>query len=146
MNAVPALQWLAVGLLLFYVNSILGVTLVSLNEERKLTVVAGLALVLNLGLNLVLIPIYQHVGAAATTAATEGFILVYLLVVMPRDLLARCTLGVLAKAGIASAAMALVLIAYCAGRALACSYRSVRQFMPRRACAAPGAAGRFPPR
>ena len=111
MQAVPALQWLAVGLLLLYVNSILGVTLVSLNEERKLTLLAGLALVLNLGLNLVLIPLFQHVGAASTTAATEAFMLVYLLAVMPRDLLQRATLGVLAKAGVASAAMALVLMA-----------------------------------
>ena len=108
-NAVPALQWLAVGLLLLYVNSILAVTLVSLNEERKLTLVAGMALVFNLGLNLALPP-FQHVGAAATTAATEGLILTYLLVVMPRDLLARSTLGVLAKAAVASGAMALVLI------------------------------------
>jgi O-antigen/teichoic acid export membrane protein len=111
LNAVPALQWLAVGLVLLYVNSILGVTLVSLNEERKLTVVAALALVLNLSLNLALIPRFQHVGAAATTAATEGLILVYLLAVMPRDLLARSTLVVLAKAGVASTAMALVLVA-----------------------------------
>ena len=73
-QAVPALQWLAVGLLLLYVNSILSVTLVSLNEEHKLTLVAGLALVLNLGLNLALIPRYQHIAAASTTAATEGFI------------------------------------------------------------------------
>jgi O-antigen/teichoic acid export membrane protein len=110
-NAVPALQWLAIGLVLLYVNSILGVTLVSLNEERKLTLLAGMALVLNLALNLALIPRFQHVGAAFTTAATEGFILAYLLVVMPRDLLERATLRVLAKAGVASAAMALVLIA-----------------------------------
>jgi len=109
-HAVPALQWLAVGLLLLYVNSILGVTLVSLNKERKLTLVAGLALVVNLSLNLALIPPFQHVGAAFTTAATEGFILVYLLAVTPRDLLARSTLGVLAKAGVACAAMALVLV------------------------------------
>jgi O-antigen/teichoic acid export membrane protein len=110
-NAVPALQWLAVGLLLLYVNSILSVTLVSLNEERKLTVVAGLALILNLGLNLALIPHFQHVAAAATTAATEGFILVYLLAVMPRDLPLRSAISVLAKAGLASAAMALTLVA-----------------------------------
>jgi O-antigen/teichoic acid export membrane protein len=111
LNAVPALQWLAIGLVLLYVNSILGVSLVSLNEERKLTKMAGLALVLNLSLNLALIPRFQHVGAAATTAATEGFILIYLLAVLPRGLLARSTLGVLVKAGIASAAMSLVLIA-----------------------------------
>jgi O-antigen/teichoic acid export membrane protein len=110
-QAVPALQWLAVGLLLLYVNSILSVTLVSLNEEHKLTLVAGLALVLNLGLNLALIPRYQHIAAASTTAATEGFILIYLLAVMPRDLLARSTLAVVAKASLASAAMAAALIA-----------------------------------
>jgi O-antigen/teichoic acid export membrane protein len=108
-NAIPALQWLAIGLVLLYVNSILSVTLVSLNEERKLTVVAGLALVVNLGLNLALIPQFQHVAAAATTAATEAFILIYLLVVMPRDLLARSSLSVFAKVCVASAAMALVL-------------------------------------
>lgn len=110
-EAVPVLQWLAIGLLLLYINSILAVTLVSLNEERKMTIVAGIALVFNLALNLALIPPFQHVGAAFTTAATEGLILTYLLVVMPRDLLARSTLGVLAKAGIASGAMALVLFA-----------------------------------
>jgi O-antigen/teichoic acid export membrane protein len=110
-HAVPALQWLAVGLLLLYVNSILAVTLVSLNEERKMTLLAGMALVFNLALNLALIPLFQHVGAAFTTAATEGFILAYLLAVTPRDLLARSTFDVLAKAGAASAAMALVLIA-----------------------------------
>jgi O-antigen/teichoic acid export membrane protein len=110
-HAVPALQWLAVGLLLLYVNSILSATLISLDQERKLTLVAGLALVLNLGLNLALIPRFQHVAAAATTVATEGFILAYLLAVMPRDLLSRSTLGVLAKAGLASVAMGLVLVA-----------------------------------
>jgi O-antigen/teichoic acid export membrane protein len=110
-NAVPALQWLAVGLLLLYINSILSVTIVSLNSERKMTLVAGLALVVNLSLNLILIPLFQHVGAASTTAITEGFIMIYLLVVMPRDLLARSTLAVLIKAGIASAAMAVALTA-----------------------------------
>lgn len=110
LQAVPALQWLAAGLLLLYVNSILSVTIVSLNQERKMTLVAGLALVLNLGLNLALIPRFLHVGAALTTAATEAFILAYLLAVMPRDLLERTNLRVLAKAGLASGAMALVLV------------------------------------
>jgi O-antigen/teichoic acid export membrane protein len=110
-NAVPALQWLAIGLLFLYVNSMLSVTLISLDKERKLTLLAGLALVFNLVLNLTLIPRFQHVGAAFTTAATEGIILVYLIAVMPRDLLARGTLGVFAKASAASAVMAAVLIA-----------------------------------
>jgi O-antigen/teichoic acid export membrane protein len=109
--AVPALQWLAVALFLLYVNSLLGVTLVSLNEERKLTIVAALATVINLGLNWLLIPHYQHIAAAAVTAGTEGFILCYLLAIMPRDLLARRNLVVLTKAALTSGAMAVVLVA-----------------------------------
>ena len=111
MQAVPALQWLAVGLMLLYVNSILGVTLVSLNEERKLTLLAALALVAQSGPQPEPHPALPACGAAVTTAATEGFILAYLLAVMPRDLLARSTFDVFAKAAVASAAMALVLVA-----------------------------------
>jgi peptidoglycan biosynthesis protein MviN/MurJ (putative lipid II flippase) len=76
-----------------------------------MTLVAGIALVVNLALNLALIPLFQHVGAAATTAATEGVILVYLLVVMPKDLLARSTANVFAKATVGCAAMGLTLFA-----------------------------------
>ncbi|MGN6362672.1 MAG: lipid II flippase MurJ, partial [Thermomicrobiales bacterium] len=109
--AVPALRWLAVALVLLYINSLLGVTLVSLNEERKLTLVAGLATVLNLGLNWLLIPHYQHIAAAAVTAGTEGFILCYLFAIMPRDLLARRNLVVLAKTALATGIMAVALFA-----------------------------------
>jgi O-antigen/teichoic acid export membrane protein len=109
--AVPALRWLALALLLLYVNSILAATLVSLNQERKMTLIAALALVVNLALNWVLIPHFQHVAAAAATAVTEGLILAYLLVAMPRDLLARDTLVVTAKAGAASLAMVAALVA-----------------------------------
>ncbi|MGN6675411.1 MAG: flippase [Thermomicrobiales bacterium] len=109
--AVPALRWLAVALVLLYINSLLGVTLVSLNEERKLTLVAGLATVLNLGLNWLLIPHYQHIAAAAVTAGTEGFIFCYLFAIMPRDLLARRNLVVLAKTALATGIMAVALFA-----------------------------------
>ena len=99
------------GLLFLYVNSILGVTLVSLNEERKLTLVAGLALVLNLGPQPGPHPTLPTYRRSSHHRSDRRLYPGYLLAVMPRDLLARATLGVLAKAGAASAAMALVLIA-----------------------------------
>jgi O-antigen/teichoic acid export membrane protein len=107
--AVPALRLLAIGLFFLYVNSVLAVTLVSLNQERKLTIVAGLATVVNLGLNWLLIPHFQHLAAAAVTAFTEVLIFSYLCLRMPRGLLARTTPIVLVKSGIAAVAMTIVL-------------------------------------
>lgn len=110
MAAAPALQWLAVALFLLYLNAMLAVTLVSLNEERKLTLVAGVAVAFNLTLNWWLIPHYGHVAAAAVTAATEGILLVSFLAMMARDLLPSSTILVGAKAALAAGAMALVLV------------------------------------
>lgn len=105
----PALRWLAIGLLFLYVNSIFSIAFVSLNQERRMTLVAALAMVLNIGSNWLLIPRFGHVGAAAATAATEGFILCYLLVLLPRDLLAGNSLRVFAKAAGAAVLMALAM-------------------------------------
>jgi O-antigen/teichoic acid export membrane protein len=108
--AVPALRWLAVGLIVLYVNSVLTVVLVSLNQERKMTVAAGIATIVNLGLNWWLIPQFQHVASAAVTATTEVFILVYLLSFIPRDLLSFSSVVTLAKTAAAAAGMAVVLL------------------------------------
>jgi O-antigen/teichoic acid export membrane protein len=51
LNAVPALQWLALALFLMYMNWVLGTVLIGLDKEKRLTVVAGLSVVINLGLN-----------------------------------------------------------------------------------------------
>lgn len=107
--AVPALRWLAVALFLLYVNHMLAIGLWSLNQEKKMTIVAGLAIVVNLGLNLALIPHFQHLGAAAVTVVTELFITGYVLAVMPKGLLSRSSLVVFLKAATASAVMALAL-------------------------------------
>jgi len=109
LNAVPALQFLAVALFLLYLNSILAVVLVSLNQERRMTLVAGLALIVNFSLNWLLIPRFQHVAAAAVTAGTELLIFCYLLRHIPKDLLSRESLVVLAKGVGAVAIMAIVL-------------------------------------
>lgn len=104
-----ALRWLALGLLALYANSILSVTLVSIDRERRMTIVAALAVPVSVGLNVLLIPQFQHVGAAAVKTATEVLIFGYLLLNVPRDLLSRESLRVLWKTGLASVAMYAVI-------------------------------------
>jgi O-antigen/teichoic acid export membrane protein len=109
--AAVALRWLAVALILLYVNSVLTAVVVSLNQERKMIIAAGLAALLNFGLNWVLIPQFQHLAAAAVTAGTELFLLTYVLCCIPRDLLSVSSLITLAKATASALVMAVVLYA-----------------------------------
>ncbi len=108
-NAVTPLRWLAVCLVLLYVNYMLTVVIWSLNKERKMVLCAGLAGVLNLGLNWTFIPAYGQVAAAGATVATELFVMCYVLAIMPKELLSVGTLVVFAKASVAAGTMALVL-------------------------------------
>ncbi|MBV9713460.1 MAG: flippase, partial [Ktedonobacteraceae bacterium] len=70
-QAVPVVQLLAPGLVFLYINSVLSSTIISTKHEKNITIMAGIALLFNVGLNLVLIPMYQHIGAAAVTSLTE---------------------------------------------------------------------------
>jgi O-antigen/teichoic acid export membrane protein len=110
-GTVPALRWLAPGLLALYVNSILMVTIVAVNRERRLVLLAALCCVLNVGLNLLLIPSFAHVAAAAVKTATEVFICGFLIAALPRELFAKNTVVVFAKALLAGAAMFVTLTA-----------------------------------
>jgi O-antigen/teichoic acid export membrane protein len=112
LNGVPALRWLAVALLLLYVNSVMAFLLISLNREKMLSIIAVVAIVVNTGLNLLLIPIYQHVAAAAVTLVTEAMICVYFFTLIPKDVLSTSSLYVGAKAGVAAGLMALVLVLF----------------------------------
>jgi O-antigen/teichoic acid export membrane protein len=85
-NAIPAMQALAPGLFFLYINSVLTSVMISTGRERKITIMAGIALVFNLGLNLLLIPQYQHVGAALVTSLTELLLTIFALLFIPRSL------------------------------------------------------------
>lgn len=104
--SVPALQALAPGLVFLYVNSVLSAIIMSIKQERKITVMAAVALVFNLGLNLILIPLYKHVGAAIVTSLTELLLLCIGLVFVPRRLLPLGSLRVAGKSLLAGLIMA----------------------------------------
>lgn len=109
-HTIPVVQALAPGLVFLYINSVLNTTLMSTNRERKITIMAAIALVFNLGLNLVLIPRYLHVGAAIVTSLTELLLLCISLLFIPRHLLPLGSLRVGFKALLAGLIMALTVL------------------------------------
>lgn len=109
MHAVPVLQALAPGLVCLYMNMVSTSVLVSTRQEKKMVLMAGVALVCNLCLNLILIPRYQHLGAAVVTSLTELLLLGMSAAALPRNLWPRASMRVAGKAVLASLIMALVI-------------------------------------
>lgn len=70
-GAIRALQWLSLGVMVAYLNHAVGYAVVAIREQRIALRNAIFALVLNLSINLLLIPKIGIVGAAITTILTE---------------------------------------------------------------------------
>lgn len=109
-HSVPVLQALAPGLVFLYINTVLNTTIISIKREKKITVMAAAALVFNLAVNLLTIPFFQHIAAAAVTSLTELLLLCIGMVYVPRELRPTGSILVGLKALIASLAMALVIL------------------------------------
>jgi len=102
-----------VGLLLVYVDVILGTTLLAADKQRQLSMSAFAAIFLNVGLNIWLIPYTQNrfgnggIGAGITTVVTEFFIMILMLSMMPPRLLRDSSVVVQLKAVAAGCVMGL---------------------------------------
>ena len=108
-HTIPALQMLAPGLVFLYANSLFASTIISTHHEKRITIMAGIALVFNLGLNVFFIPRYEHVGAAAVTTLTELLLLCLSILFAPRNLLPGKSLWVAIKVLLACCAMGTVI-------------------------------------
>lgn len=108
-ESATALRLLAPGLLFIYVNWVLSQSLLSLHQERRLLVMAVAAAVLNLTANLIAIPLFRENGAALTTSLTELLVLVWLVRLMPSDLLSSENFRVGTRALIAAGVTAIVM-------------------------------------
>ena len=64
---------LMIGFLFVSASYIYGSLLTANNNLRQLNIVAGITVLLNVSLNLILIPRYQSVGAAVSSLASQGF-------------------------------------------------------------------------
>jgi O-antigen/teichoic acid export membrane protein len=108
-NTIGVMQCLAPGLLFLYINSVLTSVMISTGRERKITLMAAIALVFNLMLNLLLIPLYQQYGAAFVTSLTELLLMALALVFLPRYLWPTGSIKVGLKALLAALIMGVVI-------------------------------------
>lgn len=110
-RTILVMEALAPGLIFLYINSVISNIIITRHRERSLVWMAAVALVLNLGLNLALIPRYHEAAAAAVTSITEFALLIMGLFAIPRELIPLGSLPTLLKASLACATMALVILA-----------------------------------
>ena len=79
-DSVSLLPWLLVALVFVLPNGVLTQGVVARNRERYYAFAAGFSALLNIGLNLELIPKFGGMGAAWATIATEAFLTIILIV------------------------------------------------------------------
>ncbi len=85
-GAVSALRLLSLALIVSYFNHLNGYTIIALGKQWYSLVIALVALVVNVGLNLVFIPRFSFQAAALITFITEGLIVVMSLGYIKREL------------------------------------------------------------
>ena len=72
-NSIIALQILIWALVFIFVNYLMGYLLNSIEKQKLFTYTTGISAILNIILNLILIPLYSFIGASIATVATELF-------------------------------------------------------------------------
>lgn len=105
------LQIFFAGILLVYINFILMPLIFASDKQRRSSVIAFLAMLLNPLLNLFMIPYFQSrhgnggIGASFATLITECFLLVCSVIALPKSMFSFMNLGVIVKGLVAAAAM-----------------------------------------
>lgn len=110
-EAVPIMRILAFHIPVAAMDTVLGMTLIAADRQRRWVMVAAMAAVLNIVLNLPAIPLTVRlfdngaIGAATTTVGTEVLMMLGAFALRPSGVLDRATLGFLLRTIVASAAM-----------------------------------------
>jgi O-antigen/teichoic acid export membrane protein len=107
--SVPLLRTLSFGVALMYANGVFVQLLIATERQRKLAVTAGVAALLNIGINFMLIPTLGALGAAVATVATEAAVIGLNFRFLPRALTRQLRFGIPGKSLLAALAMAAVL-------------------------------------
>jgi O-antigen/teichoic acid export membrane protein len=72
----PSLRILSLGIVFLFVNSAFTAMLYAIDRQDLFAWATGMGVVVNVGLNLALIPLYGYLAASATTVVTEAAIAV----------------------------------------------------------------------
>lgn len=109
-DAAPALPVLMGAFVLICFGYLAGNMVIVLGLQRRFAVYALLGLVLNVGLNLLLLPRYGFLAAAWTTLATEALVVGLAWRAVLAELHLRLRLGQIGRAAVATTAMTLLLM------------------------------------
>jgi len=104
------LQILIWAIPITFLNYIFGTILPAMNRQNVLLKVTFLSMIINIALNLVLIPTYSYVGAAVVTVVTELFIFILCLFILSRTFSKVRLQDVFFKPVVASIIMLLFLL------------------------------------
>ncbi|HEV8539341.1 MAG TPA: flippase [Bacteroidota bacterium] len=111
--SVTILKIFSLGLLLVYIDMVLGTTLFATDKQRQWTVVAFAALLLNPIMNYFMIPYTQThlsnggIGAAIATLITELAVFIAAVALVPKSILGALNIPVLLKGAAAGGLMAI---------------------------------------
>jgi O-antigen/teichoic acid export membrane protein len=92
-QSIVLLQCLCVGTTLFYVDMVLGTTLISSDKQNQLMVVSLLTIGINIGLNYLMIPRFQEwygngaIGSSIATIVTEIVVSISMISLLPKGIL-----------------------------------------------------------
>ena len=107
-NATASLMVIVFSFLFFSINITMGTFLNSIRKQRFVATGVAIALLINLVINFLLIPQYQHVGAAVTTVLSRIFVFLFFISVLsttPYGIKAIQLLSYMVKPLVASLAM-----------------------------------------
>jgi len=113
-NAALPMSVLALQLPLVAAGMVLGSVLMAVGRERRLSIIAFVATLFNIGANLLLIPVLQAqtgnggIGAAVVTVASEILMLIGMVVLLPKHLLDPGSVWDITRIVIAGAGTAIV--------------------------------------
>ena len=113
-NSIIALQILAWDILLFFLCIALSFVLVSIDKQNQMAAAGGGCAVINVILNLILIPHFSYIGAGIATIATETILFGLYFYFVSKYLYKLPFHKVIAKPLIACSAMVLVIY-FCSG-------------------------------
>ncbi len=113
--SISVLQLLSFGTVLVYVDFVLGNSVMALDKQKTWALVGFAAMILNVGLNLILIKHFQSlignggVGSAIATDLTELFVMLSAAALMPRKLFNASLWKVVAKGVLSGSVMVLLI-------------------------------------
>lgn len=104
------LQILAVAIGFIYLATLFGQSVIVLARQKRAVWIYGLGALINVSVNLVVIPRYGALGAAWSTVLTEALVLLGLILIVTQALRWFPGVGILAKSGAAGVIMLLTLL------------------------------------